>query len=160
MIRRAARRIRLQPEPFSRPGPGPGFLTSAAGLALLLLLSGCNRVAESKADTPPPLPSITVAALLDRLKSDPDTYILDVRTPGEYDGPLGHIEGATLIPVQELAGRLAELQDVKGQPLHIICRSGARSARATGLLLEAGFDALNISGGMRAWRQLEPLPQP
>lgn len=160
VIRRAARQIRRLPEQSSRPGARPGFFTSAAGLGLVLLLTGCNRVAESKADTPAPLPSITVAELLDRLKTNPDTYVLDVRTPGEYDGPLGHIEGANLIPVQELAGRLAELQDVKGERLHIICRSGARSARATGLLLEAGFDAVNISGGMRAWRQVEPLPQP
>ncbi len=100
------------------------------------------------------LPTITVEALKDRIATGTVTFILDVRTPEEYDGPLGHIEGARLIPVQELAQRLDELADVKDRPIFVICRSGGRSARATRMLLDAGFRAANVDGGMQAWDDL------
>ena len=100
------------------------------------------------------LPTVTVEALKDRIAAGTVTFILDVRTPEEYDGPLGHIEGARLIPVQELAQRLDELTDVKDRPIFVICRSGGRSARATRMLLDAGFRAANVDGGMQAWDDL------
>ena len=100
------------------------------------------------------LPTITVEALKDRIATGTVTFILDVRTPEEYDGPLGHIVGARLIPVQELAQRLDELTDVKDRPVFVICRSGGRSARATRMLLDAGFRAANVDGGMQAWDDL------
>lgn len=100
------------------------------------------------------LPTITVEALKDRIVADTTTFILDVRTPEEYDGPLGHIEGSHLIPVPELAQRLGELTDVKEGPIFVICRSGGRSLRATRILLEAGFQANNVAGGMQAWDKL------
>ncbi|UCH61666.1 MAG: rhodanese-like domain-containing protein [Fidelibacterota bacterium] len=100
------------------------------------------------------LPTITVEALKDSIAADTATFVLDVRTPEEYDGPLGHIEGARLIPVRELAQRLDELADVKDQPISVICRSGGRSARATRMLIDAGFQAFNVTGGMQAWRNL------
>ena len=100
------------------------------------------------------LPTVTAEALKDRITAGTVTFILDVRTPEEYDGPLGHIEGARLIPVQELAQRLGELADVKDRPIFMICRSGGRSARATRMLLDAGFQAINIAGGMQAWHEL------
>ncbi len=100
------------------------------------------------------LPTITVEALKDRIATGTATFILDVRTPEEYDGPLGHIEGARLIPVPELAQRLGELADVKEGPIFVICHFGGRSARATRMLLEAGFQANNVAGGMQAWNKL------
>jgi rhodanese-related sulfurtransferase len=33
----------------------------------------------------------------------------------------------------------------------VACRSGNRSARATALLVRSGFEAVNLTGGMRAW---------
>lgn len=101
------------------------------------------------------LPTITVEALQKLINSaGTATFILDVRTPEEYDGPLGHIEGARLIPVDELPQRIDELSDVKDQTIHVICRSGGRSARAARILLDAGFRAVNVLGGMRAWSDL------
>ncbi len=110
--------------------------------------------ADSAVSAEEQLPTVTVEALKARIAAGTVTFILDVRTPEEYDGPLGHIEGARLIPVQELTQRLDELADVKDRPIFVICLSGGRSARATRMLLGAGFQAMNVTGGMRAWHEL------
>ena len=122
---------------------------------------GCGRPAASGSYNNSPavaaIPGESVAQLHAQRQVVPSTFVLDVRTAEEFDGPLGHIEGARLIPVQELAQRLAELQDVKDGQIHVVCRSGGRSSRATKMLLEAGFEAINVEGGMRAWRQAYPI---
>ena len=77
--------------------------------------------------------------------------IIDVREPSEYDGPLGHIRGAKLIPLGELARRASELD--RARPVVAVCRSGARSAQATVILQRAGIsDVANLAGGMLRWR--------
>jgi sulfur dioxygenase len=77
--------------------------------------------------------------------------ILDVREPTEFDGPLGHIRGAQLIPLGELAERAGEL--ARDRPVVAVCRAGSRSAQATVILREAGFsDVANLVGGMLRWR--------
>jgi glyoxylase-like metal-dependent hydrolase (beta-lactamase superfamily II)/rhodanese-related sulfurtransferase len=82
--------------------------------------------------------------------------LLDVREPEEFVGPLGHVEGAVLIPLGTLPERLGELS--KDKPIVAICRSGARSAQAVNFLKQAGFAKLaNMPGGMIRWRQ-EGLP--
>ena len=77
--------------------------------------------------------------------------IVDVRNPEEFDGPLGHIDGAASIPLGELEGRAQEL--TKEIPVVTVCRSGARSAQATAILKKLGFaEVANLSGGMLRWR--------
>lgn len=77
--------------------------------------------------------------------------ILDVREPSEYNGALGHIRGAVLIPLGELTRRSTEL--ARERPVVAVCRSGARSAQATVILQQAGLkDAANLAGGMLRWR--------
>jgi sulfur dioxygenase len=77
--------------------------------------------------------------------------VLDVRESAEFDGPLGRIPSAKLIPLGELGARCGELS--KDRPVVAVCRSGARSARAVALLNQAGFsDAANLAGGMLRWR--------
>lgn len=109
---------------------------------------------DSTATAVEQLPTVTVEVLKGRIDAGMATFILDVRTPEEYDGPLGHIEGSHLIPVQELARRVGELSEVKDQPIFVICRGGGRSARATRMLLGLGYEAVNVAGGMRAWNVL------
>jgi len=85
-----------------------------------------------------------------------DTRILDVRQPEEWDDDLGHIDGARLIPLPELPGRLAEIEDWKDQRVIVVCRVGGRSDRAARILAGAGFRrVMNLEGGMVAWRQSE-----
>ena len=77
--------------------------------------------------------------------------VLDVREPQEFSGPLGHIEGAQLIPLGELAARVDEIPNDK--PLVAVCRAGGRSAQAIVILRRAGREnAANLAGGMLRWR--------
>ena len=68
---------------------------------------------------------------------DVEVVILDVREPQEFTGPLGHIRGAILIPLGELAQRAGEL--ARDRPIVTVCRAGSRSAQATVIMREAGF---------------------
>jgi sulfur dioxygenase len=77
--------------------------------------------------------------------------ILDVREEDEFDGPLGRIAGAKLIPLGELEDRLSEIRQDK--PIVVVCRVGGRSAHATLILQQAGFAKVaNLPGGMLRWR--------
>ncbi|HEU5420955.1 MAG TPA: rhodanese-like domain-containing protein [Streptosporangiaceae bacterium] len=80
--------------------------------------------------------------------SVPDgAWLLDVREDDEWVA--GHAPGATHIPLGQLSGRAAEVpQDTT---IYVICRSGARSARAAVALSGAGWDAVNVAGGMQDW---------
>ena len=86
--------------------------------------------------------------LEDNLRS---VQIVDVREPDEFNGPLGRIPAARLISLGELATRAAEL--TKERPIVTVCRAGGRSAQATVILRQAGFDEVaNLAGGMLRWR--------
>ncbi|MBW4438875.1 MAG: rhodanese-like domain-containing protein [Pleurocapsa minor GSE-CHR-MK-17-07R] len=74
--------------------------------------------------------------------------ILDVRQPDEFRD--GHIPGAKLIPLGELANRLGELP--RETEILCVCRSGSRSSAAAGQLARAGLNALNLRGGMMSWQ--------
>ena len=77
--------------------------------------------------------------------------IVDVREKDEFNGVLGHVPGARLVPLGSLAARAGELS--KERPVVTVCRSGARSAQASVLLRQAGFDKVaNLAGGMLRWR--------
>jgi len=81
----------------------------------------------------------------------PRVQILDVREEDEFTGPLGHIAGATRIPLGELVERCGELS--KEKPIVAVCRAGSRSAQATVILQQSGFsDIANLNGGMLRWR--------
>lgn len=75
---------------------------------------------------------------------------LDVRTPGEYAN--GHIPGARLIPMQELANRIGEVP--RNKQVYVYCESGGRSTRAAKMLAEAGLTNIeNIPASMAGWRK-------
>lgn len=73
--------------------------------------------------------------------------LLDVREQDEWDA--GHAPDAQFIPLGEVTARLGELPS--DRRVVVICRSGARSDRAAQFLAGQGVDAVNVSGGMRAW---------
>ncbi len=81
-----------------------------------------------------------------------EVQILDVRELDEFDGPLGHIPGATLIPLGSLGKQLAEMPT--DRPIVTVCRAGGRSARASLMLQQAGLsNVANLAGGMLRWRE-------
>ncbi|QGF22585.1 rhodanese-like domain-containing protein [Raineyella fluvialis] len=73
--------------------------------------------------------------------------VVDVREPYEYEA--GHLRGATLIPLGQLGARAGELD--KNTTTYLICQVGQRSLRAVEALEAAGYDVINVDGGMSAW---------
>ncbi|MBZ5726295.1 MAG: molybdopterin-synthase adenylyltransferase MoeB [Acidobacteriia bacterium] len=86
-----------------------------------------------------------VKAMMDR----GDKFVLiDVREPHEYK--ICNIPGAKLIPLGEVPKRLGELDREADIVVH--CKSGMRSAKACGILRQAGFERVrNMKGGILAW---------
>ena len=74
-------------------------------------------------------------------------WLLDVREYEEWTA--GYAPGARHIPLGELGARVREIP--QDQAVYVICRSGARSARAAGALAAAGWQAINVAGGMQDW---------
>jgi rhodanese-related sulfurtransferase len=74
-------------------------------------------------------------------------FVLDVRTQEEWDEY--HAPNTTLIPLDQLPARLGELP--KDQEILVICRSGNRSQEGRDILLNAGFTATSMAGGLREW---------
>ncbi len=73
-------------------------------------------------------------------------FILDVRNPQELE--VESVPGAVNIPLPQLRSRLGELP--RDREIHVLCRSAQRAYYATRILLQNGFTAKNISGGMLA----------
>jgi rhodanese-related sulfurtransferase len=82
-----------------------------------------------------------------RHRIDAGAVLLDLRQPQEWRA--GHAPSARHIPLNDLARRQKEIPT--GMPIITVCRSGARSATAAGLLAANGRTVLNLTGGMRAW---------
>ena len=80
-----------------------------------------------------------------------EAVIVDVRESDEWEA--GHIPGALHIPLAELEARWPELRATDS--VIAVCRSGNRSATATQALRSVGIDAVNLSGGMKAWAGAE-----
>ncbi len=92
----------------------------------------------------PPVPEIAAQEFASRRN---EFFLVDVREPDEHAE--GAIPGARLMPLNELVDHLAEIpQDGK---VVCVCSVGGRSSRATTILREHGFDAVNLRGGMRSW---------
>lgn len=93
---------------------------------------------------------ITATELAARLGTDEQPFVLDVRGPDEHEE--WKIQSATNIPVDELAERLDEVPTDTEVIVH--CAAGARSARAADILVEAGYDVTELTGGMGSWAEV------
>jgi rhodanese-related sulfurtransferase len=87
---------------------------------------------------PREIPAATVPA---------QAWVLDVREDEEWAA--GHAPDARHIPMAQLAVRAAEIP--QGEPVYVICRSGVRSAMVAQALAQAGWEAINVAGGMQDW---------
>ncbi len=102
------------------------------------------------------VPEVTCEEVLQKLGQKlGQVRLIDVRRPDEFNGELGHIEGAELITLG------AELQDFlqktnPAEELVFICRSGGRSGGATAESIKMGFKhGVNMTGGMLRWNELK-----
>ena len=123
-------------------------------LIALLLVAGCASTSPAGGASlaPPPATGQPVPATVSVAEAaglrDDGAFMLDVREPDEWAA--GHIPGATLIPLGELAARTSEVPH--DQQIVVVCRSGNRSAQGRDILLEAGFPAVtSLTGGMTDW---------
>ena len=96
----------------------------------------------------------TVGALKARIDAGTAPIIIDVREP--FESAICCIPGARLMPLGTLPNRLDELDPAAEIVVH--CKSGARSARAVGLLRDRGFSrAMNLEGGILSWiNEIDP----
>jgi rhodanese-related sulfurtransferase len=105
-------------------------------------VSGCDLQTENKV-----LP-ISTKEVYEIMTEKKDYTILDVRTREEFDE--GHLEGAVLIPVDDLETRIGEISMEK--PVIVYCRSGRRSAKGADILLKNGFRPVyDMQGGIEKW---------
>jgi len=99
--------------------------------------------------------NLSVQEVKQRIDSKKNDFVLiDVRTPQEYTGQLGHLGNAPLYPLQSLDTQYQNLKKYQQEDKDIIvyCRSGNRSRRAAEFLIDHGFKNIyNMEGGMRAW---------
>ena len=91
-------------------------------------------------------PSIAPQQAAERLTAG-ELALVDVRESAELRA--GRVHGAINIPLRELTTRVGELDGER--PIAFLCRSGARSSSAARIAAKAGFDAVNVRGGMIAW---------
>jgi hydroxyacylglutathione hydrolase len=84
---------------------------------------------------------------------------IDVRRPEEYHGgELGYIQGAKLVTLETELNSWMNTEKDRQMPTVFICRSGARSGRATVVAKGMGFENVyNMQGGMLRWNQ-QKLP--
>jgi NADPH-dependent 2,4-dienoyl-CoA reductase/sulfur reductase-like enzyme/rhodanese-related sulfurtransferase len=95
--------------------------------------------------------ALTSEEMIKEMERGKGVPILDVRSPKEYATEA--ISGSTLIPIDELRSRVAELAQYRDQELVIHCGTGLRSYLACRILLAHGFSkAKNLSGGITTWK--------
>ena len=125
-----------------KPGVQIGILAVVAVVIFLIATAGGGQ--SNSTGTLPAFVSVDEAHQM----YEEGTFVLDVRTPEEWNEY--HAPNTTLIPLDELASRVNELP--KDQPIVVVCRSGNRSQTGRDILLQAGFDATSMNGGLNAWR--------
>lgn len=80
---------------------------------------------------------------------DDGAVMIDVRTTREWNA--GHAPFATHVPMDQLDRKLSRIS--KAKKVVVVCRSGSRSRMACRQLSSAGYDVLNLSGGLRSWER-------
>jgi rhodanese-related sulfurtransferase len=117
-----------------------------------LALAGCDKAGAS-----------TDAVSLDDARKALEggqTWVFDVREPDEH--ATGVAAGVRLLPMKQLARRMAEIPKDPGQPVLLICRTQNRSSASLKALREQGYTNVRyVEGGMSEWaRRGWPMVKP
>lgn len=95
------------------------------------------------------LESISPAQFQDNIKNQA-VVVIDVRQPPEWHQ--SHIQGATLIPLTQLAQDIRKHCQDPQQPVYVYCQHGVRSHQAGLLLLSLGYEKVfQLQGGLSQW---------
>ncbi|NEO92536.1 MAG: molybdopterin-synthase adenylyltransferase MoeB [Moorea sp. SIO3G5] len=116
---------------------------------------GIPQAKEEEAKRQMDIKEMNVQELKELMDSGADDFVLiDVRNPHEYD--IAKISGSVLVPLPEIeqGSGVAKVKElVNGHRLIAHCKKGGRSAKALGILKEAGIEGINVKGGITAWSQ-------
>ncbi len=94
---------------------------------------------------------IEIDELRRRLETPPPPLVVDVRGRDEFEGPLGHIEGAWNIPFPDLRSHQGEIIGAH-RPVVFVCLTDKRSSAAAATMVKVGLsDSAVLRGGMTAW---------
>lgn len=117
-----------------------------------LLLISCNGQAQSGNSKSKVIGPKEFQA---EMKQEEDYYLIDVRTPEEYNA--GTIEGATNLNIYD-DNFNAELDKLdKEKPVFVFCAVGGRSGQAAKILAQKGFkEIIDLKGGYKAWSKTNP----
>ena len=108
---------------------------------------GCPKPDEKNRST---LKDVDYEQAVGMINSQNPPVIIDVRSGEEFNGELGHIPGARLIPIENMADSMKEVEQFKERDILMVCRSGRRSSIAGKQLIDAGFrNIYNLKGGMK-----------
>ena len=120
---------------------------------------GVTQAKEEEEKRQKEMQEMTVQELKQLLDSGvKDFVLLDVRNPNEYE--IAQLPGSVLIPLPEIetgkgVEKVKEL--LNGHRLIAHCKLGGRSAKALGILKEAGIEGINVKGGISAWsKEVDP----
>ena len=114
---------------------------------------GITQAKAEEAKQQMEMAEMTVTELKQLLDSGADDFVLiDVRNPGEYE--IAKIPGSVLVPLPDIEsgpGVEKVKQLLNGHRLIAHCKMGGRSAKALGILKQAGIEGTNVKGGITAW---------
>ena len=118
-------------------------------LSLLAVICSIWSLLAATAALAAPVRNVTPAEARELLQKNSRVYLLDVRTPGEFQQM--SIEGAHLIPIDQFVARINEVP--KNQPIVVYCAVGARSSQVSDYLARLGYpEVYNMSGGIMGWQ--------
>ncbi len=120
---------------------------------------GITQAKEEEAKQLMEMEEMTVQELKELLDSGANDFVLvDVRNPNEYD--IAQIPGSVLVPLPDIeqGSGVEKIKEIlNGHRLIAHCKMGGRSAKALGILKEAGISGINVKGGILAWsREVDP----
>lgn len=114
-------------------------------LIALTVMTACGTKASN-----PNVEVVSPEVFQEKLSQDPDSYLLDVRTPDEYQA--GHLEGAHLLDWLDQKDFKKESKNIdKTKTVYVYCRSGRRSNEAANYLANEGYKVVDMKGGILAW---------
>ena len=127
-----------------------------AGLAAVAgPTSGCastQRWLAARQARRPPFTVISAPVANEIVRDAPDVFILDLRSPEEFQGPKGHLRNALNIPLGRLPYRLLEIRSYRGETFLVYCNGDECGRAGMRILKESGFeDAILIAGGVDGW---------
>ena len=104
------------------------------------------------------VPYVKPDAAKSQIDDDPNTLVVDVRSPSQFTGKDGHIQDALNLPLIDLMGRIrqikSDLAEYAEVPVLVVCKNDQLSARAARILRKNGLNKVAIlDGGLKAWKK-------